>query len=238
MDIKNKALLSAIVVLSLQMFLGDISNAQGEFKNLDVLKSFNSTNLELRRDDNLKTGYLLNYTTLNHSTVNRLTQEFSSKQYGIAKFSKYYTLNYIQQKKESDLGFGGYVVYDNNISVNAKDRFVFSLGLGLAKQNSILNDIAPTLNYCVSSYAEYKVYKGLSIYFYGQYLSTPINKSSEYFDPYVYMNPLYLQTETGAGVKAELKNIKAELGMKSMINTQFNNEKAINSMNTKVTIGF
>lgn len=238
MDIKNKALFSAIVVLSLQMFLGDISNAQGEFKNLDVLKSFNSTNLELRRDDNLKTGYLLNYTTLNHSTVNRLTQEFSSKQYGIAKFSKYYTLNYIQQKKESDLGFGGYVVYDNNISVNAKDRFVFSLGLGLAKQNSILNDIAPTLNYCVSSYAEYKVYKGLSIYFYGQYLSTPINKSSEYFDPYVYMNPLYLQTETGAGVKAELKNIKAELGMKSMINTQFNNEKAINSMNTKVTIGF
>lgn len=238
MDIKNKTLLSAIVVLSSQMFFGDISNAQGEFKNLDVLKNINSTNLELRRDDNLKAGYLLNYTTLNHSTLNRLTQEFSSKQYGIAKFSKYYTLNYIQRKKESDLGFGGYVLYDNNISVNAKDRFMFSLGLGLAKQNSILNDIAPTLNYCISSYAEYKVYKGLSIYFYGQYLSSPINKTSEYFDPYVYMNPLYLQTETGAGVKAELKNIKAELGMKSMINTQFNTEKAINSMNTKVTIGF
>lgn len=85
---------------------------------------------------------------------------------------------------------------------------------------------------------EYAITSWLSAYLYGQYVSCPFNKPKDFFAPFLYQNPLFFQTETCGGLRATHKNIKADVGLKTIYDTQFNQTNPVNSMNTKVTIGF
>lgn len=163
--------------------------------------------------------------------------EATQKEYLFAKLSKSNRISYIQSLSHNDLGFGGFKHYNNTFSFTKENKYSFNMGIGLAIQNSNFNHTNPLYQYSISSGMEYVLFKGISIYFYGQYLSSPL-KGEGYFDPFIYMNPFYLQTETGCGVKAVYKNIKADIGMKSIYDNQLNLAKPINSMNTKVSIGF
>ena len=164
--------------------------------------------------------------------------ESTQKEYLFAKLSKFNRVSYVQSLSQNDLGFGGFKHYNNTFSFTKENKYSFNMGIGLAIQNSIMNYTDPPYQYSLSTGMEYVLFKGISIYFYGQYLSSPLNKGEGYVDPFIYMNPFYLQTETGYGVKAVYKNIKADVGMKSIYDTQLKIAKPINSMNTKVSIGF
>lgn len=49
---------------------------------------------------------------------------------------------------------------------------------------------------------------------------------------------MFFQSEAGSGFRAKYKNIKADLGLKKIYDTQFNQSNPVNSMNTKISIGF
>ena len=52
------------------------------------------------------------------------------------------------------------------------------------------------------------------------------------------MNPLFIQTELGTGLRARHKNMEADMGSKTQFDTQFQKSKPINMMNSRVRIGF
>ncbi len=164
--------------------------------------------------------------------------EITQKEYLLDRLSKFNQVSYIQSLSQEDFGFGGFKHYANTFYFTKENKYSFHMGIGLAIQNSVLNYTNPLYQYSLSSGMEYNLFKGVSVYFQGQYLSTPLNKPEGYSDPFIYMNPFYLQTEIGYGVKSEYKNIKADIGMKSIYDTQLKSAKPINSMNTKVSIGF
>lgn len=164
--------------------------------------------------------------------------EVTQKDYLLAKLSKFNRVSYIQSLRQENLGFGGFKHFANTFSFTKANKYSFNMGIGLAIQNSILNYANPLYQYSLSTGMEYVLFKGVSVYFSGQYLSSPLNQGAGNADPFIYMNPFYLQSEIGYGVKGEYKNIKADIGVKSIYDTQFKNSKPINSMNTKVSIGF
>jgi hypothetical protein len=52
------------------------------------------------------------------------------------------------------------------------------------------------------------------------------------------MNPLFIQSEAGGGIRATHKNIKADFGVKTIYDTTFDVAQPLNTVNSKVTIGF
>jgi len=135
-------------------------------------------------------------------------------------------------------GLGNYEHFNNSFIYNTGNKMTFDVGFGLAKQSTILNSKGPNIQFSFHTIAEYSITNWLSAYLSGQYITSPINKSKVSFDPFLYMNPLFLQTETRGGLSAKFKNIKADIGVKTMYDTQFKQIKPISTINSKVTIGF
>ncbi len=149
------------------------------------------------------------------------------------RFSPHYARTYTQDYNP----FGGYEHFNNKFTLH-KGNLKINAGIGLLKQNTALNSGTPNLHYTLDSYLEYQLNPWLAFYLYGQYVSSPINQKQLSPDPISYMNPFFYNTEMGGGIKAKYKNIKADVGMQSIKDTQFKDEKSLNTMNTKVSIGF
>lgn len=126
----------------------------------------------------------------------------------------------------------------SGIIFRVSDRITAKTSMGLVKQNTSLSAFTP--NYQISLYSslEYAITDWLSAYFYGQYLSPSISAGKTYFDPLLYMNTTFLQTEIGTGLRAEHKNIKLDVGVSKMYDTQYKVSNPIGTMDTKLIIGF
>jgi len=144
----------------------------------------------------------------------------------------------LSKEKEVHLGLGGHERFMSGIQYNFHDKMKLTFGLGLVKQGTGLNKEGVYLHYVYDSSLEYRVTDVISAYVYGQYLSGAIDGTQFSYDAFSYMNPLFIQTETGAGFRTKFKNVNADIGVKSMHDTQIKLAKPINTMNTKVTIGF
>lgn len=136
----------------------------------------------------------------------------------------------------SDLG--GYEYFKNDIIYNVSDKITLNVGFGLVKQNTILSYYKPNYQFALHSSLGYSITSWLSAYLYGQYYAPQLNKSNLFFDPFTYMNPMFFQTETGGGLRGKFKNIKADVGMKKIYDTQYQQSNPVQFMETKVTIGF
>ena len=115
---------------------------------------------------------------------------------------------------------------------------MLDFNFGLVKQNTILTYEKPNFQFTFGTSLEYNINPWLSLYAFGQYLVPPINKANLFFDPLIFMNPMFFQTETGGGLRTKYKNIKADVGLKKKYDSQFNQSNPVNSMNTKISIGF
>lgn len=133
---------------------------------------------------------------------------------------------------------GEYQHYKNTLVYSPDDKLSFRLGGGLLQQNTLMSGNREIYRFTFHSSVEYELTSWLSAYLYGQYVSNPVNGPGNLYDPVQYMNPLFLQTETGGGLKAKYKNIEAGVGMKAIYDTQFNQSNPVKSMDTKIRIGF
>lgn len=133
---------------------------------------------------------------------------------------------------------GAYEHYNNSMIFNISDKFTVDFNFGLIKQNSVLTPDKTNLQFAFGTSLEYQINPWLSLYMYGHYLVPTGEGKKDFLDPLIYMNPLFFQSETGGGVRATYKNMKADLGLKKIYDTQFNKSNPVNSMNTKISIGF
>ena len=126
----------------------------------------------------------------------------------------------------------------NNSLVYTNNNLTLDFNFGLLKQNTILTSEKPNFQFTFGTSLEYEINPWLSLYLYGKYLLPTINRSNNFSDPFTTMNPMFFQTETGGGLRTKYKNIKADVGLKKIYDTQFNQSNPVNSMNTKISIGF
>jgi hypothetical protein len=164
---------------------------------------------------------------------------YKSNELHFTKLTNSNAFSFNQEKKEDTfIGLGNYEHFKNNFTFNRKDRLLINFEIGLVKQSTIQSFDNINFHLSMRTLIEYKITKTLSAYMYGQYITSPLNKDKSSFDSFSYMNPLFLQTEIGTGLRASYKNFKTDVGMKSIRDNQFNQIKSINSMDTKITISF
>ncbi len=132
-------------------------------------------------------------------------------------------------------GLGSYEFFNNSLNYRINDKTKIDIGIGLARQNSILYAAKPNYQIGFQASVEFAITTKLDAFIYGQYFTSPINKSKDFFDPFIFQNPLFLQSEVGAGIKRDYKNMDA----KFQINSIYDNHKGhFAPINSKITIGF
>jgi hypothetical protein len=132
-------------------------------------------------------------------------------------------------------GLGSITHYTNQIRWNAGKKTTIDFGAGLAMQNTVFDPFVPNYQFSFRAALEYSFNDWLSGYFYGQYVTKPINKPDDYFDPFMHNNPLFIQSEIGAGMKAGFKKTNVDFQINSIYDTKFGGMTPVNS---KIKIAF
>ncbi len=146
------------------------------------------------------------------------------------------TFLFSQNKFESDLsGLGLIEHFTNQVRWNASSKINIDFGAGLAIQNTIMNPDIPNYQISFRAAIEYSFNDWLGAYLYGQYLTKPVNKPENYFDPFMYNNPLFIQNEMGGGLKANFKKTNLDFQIFSIYGSGLNKNSPVNS---RIRIGF
>lgn len=132
-------------------------------------------------------------------------------------------------------GLGSSKWFNNQFIWEAGNNVSVGLETGLAIQNTVFDPFLPSFQYTLGITLEYAFNERLKAYFFGQYVSNPLNKPKDYFDPLLYGNSMFLQTETGFGIKSSIKNTLIDFRISSGYNQQF---KSTNNFNSKLNIRF
>lgn len=132
-------------------------------------------------------------------------------------------------------GLGSYEFYNNTFNYKVNNNTSIDFGIGLARQNSILYAAKPNYQIGFQGSVEFALTSKLDAFIYGQYFTSPINKSKDFFDPLIYKNPLFLQSEVGAGFKRDYKNVNAKFQLNSIYD---NRSMQFAPVNSKISIGF
>lgn len=178
---------------------------------------------------NLQSNYFQNLFDQNHVNPTNASLRFKES----ALFTR---VSFKQYKTENILPyFGGYEFFNNQLNFKVNNRTSMEFGLGLAKQNTILNPYKPNYQIGFQASVEFAVTSKLDAFIYGQYFTSPINKPKDFFDPMIYMNPLFLQSEVGAGLKRDYKYMNAKFQINSIYDNQ---SKQFAPVNSKISIGF
>jgi hypothetical protein len=141
-----------------------------------------------------------------------------------------------QNKFESTMpGLGSITHYTNQLQWKAGKKTTFDFGAGLAIQNSVIDPFIPNYQISFRAALEYSFNDWLSGYFYGQYITKPLNKPADYFDPLMHNNPMFIQSEIGAGVKASFKKTNIDFQINSIYDSKYG---GLTPVNSKIKIGF
>lgn len=143
-----------------------------------------------------------------------------------------------QNKFETTMpGLGSIEHFTNQFRWNAGNELVVDFGAGMAIQNTVNNPLYPNYQLSFRASIEYSFNDGLSTYFYGQYITKPLNRSDDYFDPLLYNNPLFLQNEIGTGMKTNFSKTRIGFEIYSMPGQEFK-LAGPRPTNSRITIGF
>ena len=132
-------------------------------------------------------------------------------------------------------GLGSYSQYTNQFRWNAGKKITVDFGAGLVMQNTVFDPFIPNYQISFRAALEYSFNDWLSAYLYGQYITQPLNKPDDYFDPVMHNNPLFIQSEIGTGVKAGFKKTNVDFQINSIYDGKF---KGMTPINSKIKIGF
>ncbi len=134
-------------------------------------------------------------------------------------------------------GLGTIEHFTNQLRWHPGRNFTIDFKSGLAIQNTIMNPYVPNYQLSFRASVEYFFNDWLSAYLYAQYISKPLNRSATYFDPFMSNNPLFLQNEVGAGLKANFNKTHIGLEVYSMPGQDFKSVR-LKPANSRITIGF
>ena len=162
--------------------------------------------------------------------INLKKNYFNAVEYGVKR------ITFSQKKAVAEIsGLGTSEWLNNGIFLQSGERFTLGIEGGLAIQNTVINPRIPNYQYTLGVSVSFAINDNLDGYFFGRYISEPFNKPDDYFDPFMYNNPLFLQSGTGAGLKSNIKNKIVDFQIMSGYDHQLKN---MNNFNSKLQIKF
>jgi hypothetical protein len=194
-----------------------------KIKSTDLLKAFEPTaNLNL----NLTNPFNIAFPDFkNQAPLFQFQQPVSKSAFS---FNQKYT-----EINMSGLGTSQW--FNNQFLLKAGERITFGLEGGFAIQNTVLNPWVPNYQYTLGVSVDFAITDNLNAYVFGRYISDPLNKPKDYFDPFMYNNSQFLQSGTGAGIKTNMKNRLIDFQIMSGYDHQL---KMMNNFNSKLRIEF
>lgn len=203
------------------------------------------------RSDNLKKSFIYNDYNLPSSIMfipERSNSRFlSDSKDGLLNPSRFFSFTkqtsvlsnftFIQKKRELVLpNFGEQYYFGNRLGFDTHPTLDIHVEFGLVKQNTVMSAFTPNYRFVFHTTLEYELTPWLSSYVYGQYVSPSLNQK-KFFDPLQFMNPLFMQTEAGGGIRSKYKNIKTDVGVRIIQDTQVKGINPAGIVNSKMTIG-
>lgn len=232
MSLKHTILTKAVIIVHL--LLGNLLFAQTEAQNKIIDKELYHLKKYNLFDNSFyyQPGYFIEPTFINSpfpAFENYNPASFFQNNATTSKFS------FSQIKNESIMpGLGSYSHYTNQFRWNVGKKTV-DFGAGLVMQNTIIDPFIPNYQISFRAVFEYTLNDWLSAYFFGQYITKPFNKPDDYVDPLMHNNPLFIQSEIGAGMKAGLKKTNIDFQINSIYDTKIGGMTPVNS---KIRIEF
>jgi hypothetical protein len=175
----------------------------------------------------------------------KTTLDYNSFIYDFEKRNQTYFLkpadrinNFIfnQYKTENEFpGLGNSQLFNNQAMWDLGNNFRLGLETGLAIQNTTFDPFVPKYQLSFGFTIDYAINNRLSAYLFGRYITSPLNKPADYFDPFMYNNSLFLQSVTGAGLKSNIKNKFIDFQIMSGYDPHM---KMMNNFNSKLKIKF
>ncbi|MGQ1890520.1 hypothetical protein ACT29H_08755 [Thermophagus sp. OGC60D27] len=129
--------------------------------------------------------------------------------------------------------FGGYQHFKSDIVFKPVNKLTVTLGGSLLSIDTP-ESLRPAMQYGIQSSVRYAFNNHLSLFLYGQRL-WDFSKSQK--SSFAIMNPLFPQTEAGAGLSGNMKNIQIDVGPRLIFDTKSNFQK-MNLINTNISIDF
>ena len=171
----------------------------------------------------------------NSISINHFIPSYN-KIFKLKKANSFPSFSFVQNKTENNLpGMGSYTFFNNSLIYRINNKIEVDFGAGLARQNSVLNAAKPNYQVGFQASVEFALTSKLDAFIYGRYFTSPIKKQKDFFDPLIYRNPLFLQSEVGAGLKRDYKNVNAKFQINSIYD---NNVRQFAPVNSKISIGF
>ncbi len=129
-----------------------------------------------------------------------------------------------QNRIQNEFPLLGNMEYFSNVfTYKPTNNITAEVDFGLVRQNTILSAFQPNYQLTMGASFEYALNEWLSAYWYGSYLTPTLGLGKKYFDPFLVMNPLFVQPEIGSGLRAKHKNMKLDVGVSNIFESQFNN---------------
>ncbi|MGM0377136.1 MAG: hypothetical protein ACQEQ0_10195 [Bacteroidota bacterium] len=120
------------------------------------------------------------------------------------------------------------------VEYHPNQQFQFSAGWGLIRIHTALSPNA-VMKYSLNSQVRYSFSQWLKLRLYYQSVQNIQGQSA---NPLIHMNPLFPQSEYGAEISAKIKNVKLDVGPRSIINTENNSLQNLNMINSSISVGF
>lgn len=128
--------------------------------------------------------------------------------------------------------------YNNTFFYKAGERLSITTNLGLVQQNTVYNASKLNYQFTIGASAEYAITDWLFAYLYGQYVTPSLTQGNNFVDPLLYWDNNFVQTNYGTGLRTKFKSVMLDVGMTKTIDTPFQKFNNVQTMDSKLTIGF
>ncbi|PNW29905.1 hypothetical protein BKP44_01955 [Formosa algae] len=134
---------------------------------------------------------------------------------GTTTYNPFKVLTYTQHTTvRNNYALGQYSIFSNAFTAEPLPNLKITVEGGPALQQSFFSPLPPNLHLYYRAELSYAITDYIQPYIYNQHLSKPLGDNPDNLR----LNPFFLQSEFGTGIKTEMKTYLLETGVKTMTN--------------------
>ncbi|WP_159021717.1 hypothetical protein [Formosa sp. L2A11] len=156
--------------------------------------------------------------------------------------STYNPLNYLtySQKTNSQeyYALGHYKVFSNAFTLEPIADLKLTAEGGPVEQQSFFSVLPPNIHLYYRAEVSYAISDYVQPYIYTQHLSKPMNQNSGIESANLRLNPFFMQSEIGTGIKTQVKGYLLETGVRTMTDPTLDNQTSKTQVFSKLSAKF
>ncbi|MFB9053485.1 hypothetical protein ACFFVB_10390 [Formosa undariae] len=202
----------------------------------------------------ISTGHLKNHSLLplclicicfSSALIAQNTEEKSDKKQGydittgVSTVNPLNYLTYSQETKAQEYyALGHYKVFSNAFTLEPFADLQLTAEGGVVEQQSFFSPLPPNIHMYYRGEISYAISDYVQPYIYTQHLSAPLNQNPGIDNDNLRLNPFFMQSEFGTGIKSEVNGYLLETGVRTMTDPTLDNNTSQTQLFSKLTKRF